>query len=97
MMTVRKGWRCVSGALCALLLTAQAQGIGDPDVVADQVAARGGRRVGELDEEMVHESSPGDIITLGTSSWRIRQTSIPPSPRRPSGAIPASSSASRRA
>ena len=22
---------------------------------------------------MVHESSPGDIITLGTSSWRIRQ------------------------
>lgn len=31
----------------------------------------GRRRVGELDEEMVYESRVGDIITLGTSSWRI--------------------------
>ena len=30
-----------------------------------------GRRVGELDEEMVYESRVGDVITLGTSSWRI--------------------------
>lgn len=30
-----------------------------------------GRRVGELDEEMVHESRVGDVFTLGTSSWRI--------------------------
>ena len=30
-----------------------------------------GRRVGELDEEMVYESRLGDIFTLGTSSWRI--------------------------
>ncbi|MEO7236793.1 MAG: helicase-related protein [Lapillicoccus sp.] len=30
-----------------------------------------GRRVGELDEEMVYESRVGDIFTLGTSSWRI--------------------------
>lgn len=33
----------------------------------------GRRRVGELDEEMVYESRVGDIIALGTSSWRIRE------------------------
>ncbi|MEY8437697.1 DEAD/DEAH box helicase [Atopobiaceae bacterium 24-176] len=31
------------------------------------------RRVGELDEEMVHESRVGDVITLGTSTWRIKR------------------------
>ena len=30
-----------------------------------------GRRVGELDEEMVYESRVGDIFALGSSSWRI--------------------------
>ena len=34
---------------------------------------QGGRRVGELDEEMVYESRVGDIFALGTSSWRIEQ------------------------
>jgi ATP-dependent Lhr-like helicase len=29
-----------------------------------------GPRVGELDEEMVHETRPGDVVTLGASSWR---------------------------
>ncbi|MEH6377519.1 ATP-dependent helicase, partial [Streptomyces sp. KLMMK] len=33
--------------------------------------AKGGRRVGELDEEMVYESRVGDVFTLGTTSWRI--------------------------
>ncbi|WKD59644.1 ATP-dependent helicase [Corynebacterium caspium] len=33
----------------------------------------GARRVGELDEEMVYESRPGDIFTLGASSWRIEE------------------------
>ena len=32
-----------------------------------------GRRVGELDEEMVYESRLGDVFALGTSSWRIEQ------------------------
>ncbi|AXE38809.1 ATP-dependent RNA helicase SrmB [Acidipropionibacterium virtanenii] len=32
-----------------------------------------GRRVGELDEEMVHESRVGDVFTLGASSWRIAE------------------------
>ena len=30
-------------------------------------------RVGELDEEMVFESQPGDIFVLGASSWRIEE------------------------
>lgn len=30
-----------------------------------------GRRVGELDEEMVYESRIGDIFALGATSWRI--------------------------
>jgi ATP-dependent helicase Lhr and Lhr-like helicase len=31
------------------------------------------RRVGELDEEMVFESKPGDVFLLGASSWRIEE------------------------
>jgi ATP-dependent Lhr-like helicase len=34
-------------------------------------AQRGGKRVGELDEEMVYESRVGDTFTLGSSTWRI--------------------------
>ncbi|MFE1774159.1 DEAD/DEAH box helicase [Streptomyces sp. NPDC059008] len=34
-------------------------------------SGKGGRRVGELDEEMVYESRVGDVFTLGTTSWRI--------------------------
>jgi ATP-dependent Lhr-like helicase len=30
-------------------------------------------RVGELDEEMVYESRPGDVFVLGASSWRIEE------------------------
>jgi len=38
------------------------------------VAGEGeGRRVGELDEEMVYESRTGDVIALGTTSWRIEE------------------------
>uniref|UniRef100_UPI00202ECE53 Lhr family helicase n=1 Tax=Actinomyces sp. 187325 TaxID=2927828 RepID=UPI00202ECE53 len=44
-----------------------------PVVLPEGEATAGRRRVGELDEEMVNESSVGDVITLGTSSWRIRQ------------------------
>ena len=32
-----------------------------------------GRRVGELDEEMVYETRVGETITLGASSWRIEE------------------------
>lgn len=32
-----------------------------------------GRRVGELDEEMVYESRVGDVFALGSTSWRIEE------------------------
>ncbi|MFT8395582.1 DEAD/DEAH box helicase [Propionibacterium sp.] len=51
-----------------------------------------GRRVGELDEEMVYESRVGDVFTLGTSSWRIEditasQVLVSPAPGQP-GRLP---------
>lgn len=51
-----------------------------------------GRRVGELDEEMVYESRVGDVFTLGTSSWRIEeitrdQVLVTPAPGEP-GRLP---------
>ena len=36
-------------------------------------AGRGGRRVGELDEEMVYESRVGETFMLGASTWRIEE------------------------
>ncbi|MDQ2851957.1 MAG: DEAD/DEAH box helicase, partial [Actinomycetota bacterium] len=51
-----------------------------------------GRRVGELDEEMVYESRVGDLFTLGTSTWRIEdithdQVLVTPAPGQP-GKLP---------
>lgn len=51
-------------------------------------ARGGGRRVGELDEEMVYESRPGDTILLGTSSWHITDITndrviVVPAPGKP--------------
>lgn len=51
-----------------------------------------GRRVGELDEEMVHETRPGQVILLGASSWRIEEITrdrviVTPAPGVP-GAVP---------
>ena len=45
-------------------------------------------RVGELDEEMVFESRPGDVFVLGASSWRIDQIThdrviVTPAPGEP--------------
>lgn len=39
-------------------------------LVGDGPDGSGGSRVGELDEEMVHETRPGDVFLLGASSWR---------------------------
>jgi ATP-dependent Lhr-like helicase len=40
---------------------------------ADPKSATGGRRVGELDEEMVFELRLGEVFMLGASSWRAEQ------------------------
>lgn len=42
-------------------------------VLPEAQAGLGPRRVGELDEEMVYESRVGDVITLGTSTWQIKE------------------------
>ena len=39
----------------------------------DGDGGRGGRRVGELDEEMVYESRVGETFLLGASTWRIEE------------------------
>jgi ATP-dependent Lhr-like helicase len=51
-----------------------------------------GRRVGELDEEMVYEARAGQVFLLGASSWRIQEITrdrviVTPAPGVP-GAIP---------
>src|SRR4051794_17475590 len=51
-----------------------------------------GRRVGELDEEMVYEARPGQVFLLGASSWRIEEITrdrviVTPAPGAP-GAVP---------
>lgn len=47
-----------------------------------------GPRVGELDEEMVHESRKGDVFMLGASAWRIAEVQrdrvyVTPAPGEP--------------
>jgi len=42
-----------------------------PDRGLYRVTLPDGARVGELDEEMVYESRPGDVFVLGATSWRI--------------------------
>jgi ATP-dependent helicase Lhr and Lhr-like helicase len=54
--------------------------------------SKGNARVGELDEEMVYESRPGDVFTLGSTSWRIEEIThdrvlVSPAPGQP-GKLP---------
>jgi ATP-dependent helicase Lhr and Lhr-like helicase len=51
-----------------------------------------GRRVGELDEEMVYEARPGQTFLLGATTWRIEEITrdrviVTPAPGLP-GAVP---------
>ncbi len=59
---------------------------------AAEEGRHGGRRVGELDEEMVYESRVGDVFALGSSSWRIEDIThdrvlVSPAPGQP-GRLP---------
>lgn len=63
-----------------------------PDRGLYMVTLPDGRRVGELDEEMVHEARPGQTFLLGASAWRIEEIQrdrviVTPAPGAP-GAIP---------
>jgi len=47
-----------------------------------------GKRVGELDEEMVYEMRPGETFVLGATTWRVAditnsQVLVPPAPGEP--------------
>ena len=44
-----------------------------PDRGLYAVTLPDGRRVGELDEEMVYEARPGQAFLLGASTWRIQE------------------------
>src|SRR5207253_2974556 len=51
-------------------------------------AEKGSARVGELDEEMVFESSVGETFLLGASTWRIEEIThdrvlVTPAPGQP--------------
>ncbi len=63
-----------------------------PDRGLYSVTLPDGRRVGELDEEMVYEARPGQTFLLGASAWRIEEIQrdrvvVTPAPGAP-GAIP---------
>jgi ATP-dependent helicase Lhr and Lhr-like helicase len=63
-----------------------------PDRGLYAVTLLDGRRVGELDEEMVYEARPGQVFLLGASSWRIEEIGrdrviVTPAPGVP-GAVP---------
>jgi ATP-dependent Lhr-like helicase len=63
-----------------------------PDRGLFSVTLPDGRRVGELDEEMVYEARPGQTFLLGASTWRIEEigrdrVTVTPAPGVP-GAVP---------
>ncbi len=63
-----------------------------PDRGLFSVTLPDGRRVGELDEEMVYEARPGQAFLLGASAWRIEEIGrdrviVTPAPGAP-GAVP---------
>ena len=63
-----------------------------PDRGLYAVTLPDGRRVGELDEEMVYEARAGQTFLLGASSWRIEEigrdrVTVTPAPGVP-GAVP---------
>jgi len=63
-----------------------------PDRGLYSVVLPDGRRVGELDEEMVYEARPGQVFLLGASTWRIEEITrdrviVTPAPGAP-GAVP---------
>jgi ATP-dependent Lhr-like helicase len=75
---------------------AQRLAVTNPGTIPDRglfgVFLPDGTRVGELDEEMVHESRPGETFVLGASTWRIEdvdhsRVTVTPAPGEP-GKLP---------
>jgi ATP-dependent Lhr-like helicase len=81
-MSGRKGARQLAVANAGTIPDRGLYGVHLPD----------GRRVGELDEEMVYEARPGQTFLLGASTWRIEDITrdrviVTPAPGTP-GAVP---------
>ncbi|WP_250444536.1 DEAD/DEAH box helicase, partial [Actinotalea sp. C106] len=70
-LAVTSGGTIPDRGLYGVFLATGAASDGDSPDGGEQPRQRGGRRVGELDEEMVYESRVGDTFTLGSSTWRI--------------------------
>jgi ATP-dependent helicase Lhr and Lhr-like helicase len=75
---------------------AQRLAVTNPGTIPDRglfgVFLPDGTRVGELDEEMVHESRPGEAFVLGATTWRIEDITyervvVTPAPGEP-GKLP---------
>jgi ATP-dependent helicase Lhr and Lhr-like helicase len=88
-------WDRVGGTLRARA-GAQRLAVTNPGTIPDRglfgVFLPDGTRVGELDEEMVHESRPGESFVLGASTWRIEDIThervvVTPAPGQP-GKLP---------
>jgi ATP-dependent helicase Lhr and Lhr-like helicase len=88
-------WDRVGGTVRARA-GAQRLAVTNPGTIPDRglfgVFLPDGARVGELDEEMVHESRPGETFVLGASTWRIEDITydrvvVTPAPGQP-GKLP---------
>jgi ATP-dependent helicase Lhr and Lhr-like helicase len=88
-------WDRIGGTLRARS-GAQRLAVTNPGTIPDRglfgVFLPDGTRVGELDEEMVHESRPGEAFVLGASTWRIEDIThervvVTPAPGEP-GKLP---------
>ena len=89
-------WDRVTNTLTART-GAQRLAVTNPGTIPDRglytVNLPDGSRVGELDEEMVYESRPGDAFILGSSTWRISditadRVEVVPAPADPSARTP---------
>ncbi len=91
----RLAWDRIEGVLRARR-GAQKLAVTNPGTIPDRglygVHLPDGRRVGELDEEMVYEARAGQAFRLGATTWRIEEITrdrviVTPAPEVP-GAIP---------
>ncbi len=67
-VAVTSGGTIPDRGLFPVFLTDEAS---NPDGPVKARGKGGGRRVGELDEEMVYEARTGEVVLLGASAWRI--------------------------
>jgi ATP-dependent Lhr-like helicase len=89
-------WDRTTGVLSARS-NAKLLAVTNPGTIPDRglytVHLPDGGRVGELDEEMVYESRPGDTFILGSTTWRMEEIThdrviVTPSPGVPGAKMP---------